>query len=100
MEELLNPDDILTLQEYMGYMLLPTTKAQKMMLIIGKGGEGKSRIGLVLRELFGNNMYSCSLQKIEVDAKRSLARSSEKHRLTDRGKIPARAAHSDMQGAV
>lgn len=52
MEELLNPDDILTLQEYMGYMLLPTTKAQKMMLIIGKGGEGKSRIGLVLRELF------------------------------------------------
>lgn len=35
--------------------------------IIGKGGEGKSRIGLVLRELFGNNMYSCSLQKIEVD---------------------------------
>ena len=38
-----------------------------MMLIIGKGGEGKSRIGLVLRELFGNNMYSCSLQKIEVD---------------------------------
>ena len=67
MEELLNPDDILTLQEYMGYMLLPTTKAQNMMLIIGKGGEGKSRIGLVLRELFGNNMYSCSLQKIEVD---------------------------------
>ena len=67
MEELLNPDDILTLQEYMGYMLLPTTKAQKMMLIIGKGGEGKSRIGLVLRDLFGNNMYSCSLQKIEVD---------------------------------
>lgn len=67
MEELLNPDDILTLQEYMGYMLLPTTKAQKMMLIIGKGGEGKSRIGLALRELFGNNMYSCSLQKIEVD---------------------------------
>lgn len=67
MEELLNPDDILTLQEYMGYMLLPTTKAQKMMLIIGKGGEGKSRIGLALTELFGNNMYSCSLQKIEVD---------------------------------
>ena len=52
MEELLNPDDILTIQEYMGYMLLPTTKAQKMMLIIGKGGEGKSRIGLVLREQY------------------------------------------------
>ena len=33
-------------------------------------------------------------------AKRSLARSSVKHLLTDRGKIPVRAAHSDMQGAV
>lgn len=66
-EELLNPEDILTLQEYIGYMLLPVTKAQKMMLIIGKGGEGKSRIGLVLRELFCNNMYSCSLSKIETD---------------------------------
>lgn len=31
---------------------------------------------------------------------RSLARSSVKHLLTDRGKILARAAHSDMQGAV
>lgn len=31
---------------------------------------------------------------------RSLARSSVKHLLTDRGKIPARAAHSDMQGAA
>ena len=29
-------------------------------------------------------------------AKRSLARLSEKHRLTDMGEIPARAAHSDM----
>ena len=67
LNELFNPEDILTLQEYMGYMLLPTNKAQRMMLIIGKGGEGKSRIGLMLRCIFGNNMYSCSLQKIEVD---------------------------------
>ena len=67
LNELFNPEDILTLQEYMGYMLLPSNKAQRMMLIIGKGGEGKSRIGLMLRCIFGNNMYSCSLQKIEVD---------------------------------
>ena len=33
-------------------------------------------------------------------ANRSLARSSAKHRLTDVGEIPARAAHSDMWGAV
>ncbi len=33
-------------------------------------------------------------------AKRSLARLSEKHRLTDMGEIPAHGAHSDMRGAV
>lgn len=59
-------EDIPTLQEYMGYSLLPTTKGQKMMLIIGKGGEGKSRIGLVMRSILGINMNSCSIQKIET----------------------------------
>lgn len=67
MEELLYPEDIPALQEYIGYCLLPVTKAQKMLLMIGNGGEGKSRIGLVLRELFGNGMYSGSLQKVETD---------------------------------
>ena len=33
-------------------------------------------------------------------ANRSLARLSEKHRLTDMGEIPAHGAHSDMRGAV
>lgn len=46
--------------------MLPVTKAQKMLLMVGKGGEGKSRIGLILRELFGNSMYSGSLQKVET----------------------------------
>lgn len=66
LSELLEEEDIPTLQEYMGYSLLPTTKGQKMMLIIGKGGEGKSRIGLVMRSLLGINMNSCSIQKIET----------------------------------
>lgn len=67
MEELLYPEDIPAMQEYIGYCLLPVTKAQKMLLLIGNGGEGKSRIGLVLRELFGSSMYSGSLQKVETD---------------------------------
>lgn len=66
LSELLYEEDILTLQEYIGYLLLPVTKAQKMLLMIGKGGEGKSRVGLVLRELFGANMYTGSIQKIET----------------------------------
>ena len=56
LSELLESDDILTLQEFMGYCFIPSTKGQKMLLLIGKGGEGKSRIGLVLRSLLGANM--------------------------------------------
>ena len=65
--ELLYEEDIPALQEYIGYCLLPVTKAQKMLLMVGKGGEGKSRIGLILRELFGSSMYTGSLQKVETN---------------------------------
>lgn len=61
LSELLVPEDIPTLQEYMGYCLLPTTKGQKMLLMIGKGGEGKSRIGLVMRSMLGDNMNTTSI---------------------------------------
>ena len=64
-DELLEPGDVLTLQEYMGYCLLPVTFAQKMLIIIGKGGEGKSRIGTVMKDLLGDNMYMGSIAKIE-----------------------------------
>lgn len=67
LNELLYPEDIPALQEYIGYCLLPVTKAQKMLLMVGKGGEGKSRIGLVLRELFGDSMYTGSLQQVETN---------------------------------
>ena len=67
LNELLYEDDIPALQEYIGYCLLPVTKAQKMLLMVGKGGEGKSRIGLILRELFGSSMYTGSLQKVETN---------------------------------
>ena len=48
LNDLLIPEDILTLQEFMGYCLIPSTKAQKMLMLVGKGGEGKSRVGIVL----------------------------------------------------
>jgi len=62
---LLEPEDIPTLQEYLGYCLIPSTKGQKMMLIVGKGGEGKSRIGLVLKRLMGDAASNGSVQKVE-----------------------------------
>ena len=34
-------------------------------VVIGKGGEGKSRIGLVMRSLLGDSMNTTSIQKVE-----------------------------------
>ena len=65
LSQLLYSEDIPTLQEYLGYCLLPTTKGQKMLILIGKGGEGKSRIGLVMRSIFGDSMNTTSIQKVE-----------------------------------
>lgn len=65
--DLLTETDVLTLQEYMGYCLIPTNKAQKMLLILGKGGDGKSRVGLVLRSILGDSMNTSSIQKVETN---------------------------------
>lgn len=67
LRQLLEEEDIPTLQEYLGYCLLPVTKAQKMMMIIGRGGEGKSRIGIVMNALLGKAMNTTSIQKVEND---------------------------------
>ena len=78
LEELLEPEDILTLQEFMGYCLVPINYGQKMLLIVGNGGEGKSRIGIVASALFGANMVNGSLSKLE---KSPFARADLQHRL-------------------
>ncbi len=61
---LLYPEDIPTLQEYIGYCLIPSNKGQRMMVIKGNGGEGKSQIGAVLGKIFGSNMKDGSIGKI------------------------------------
>ena len=76
--ELLYEEDIPTLQEYMGYCLVPSTAAQKMLLITGKGGEGKSRIGVVMKALLGDNMNLGSIAKVE---KNPFARADLQHLL-------------------
>lgn len=55
LHDLLNPDDITTLQEFLGYCLIPTCKAQIMLFLIGSGGEGKSVIADILRALMGDD---------------------------------------------
>lgn len=61
---LLYEDDIPTLQEYIGYCLIPSNKGQRMMVIKGSGGEGKSQIGTVLSHLFGSNAKDGSVGKV------------------------------------
>ena len=65
LSDLLYPEDIPTVQEFIGYCLIPSNKGQRMMLIVGKGGEGKSRIGLVLKRLMGDAASNGSVQKVE-----------------------------------
>lgn len=78
LQDLLEEEDILTLQEFMGYCLLPVNYAQKMLLIIGRGGEGKSRIGIIASKLFGETMVNGSLPKLE---KNQFARADLQHKL-------------------
>lgn len=62
LSELLEDEDILTLQEYLGYCLLPTNRGQTMMLLKGNGGEGKSRIGVVMQKMLGDNLKNGSMR--------------------------------------
>ena len=64
LSDLLYPEDIPTVQEFIGYCLIPSNKGQRMMVIKGSGGEGKSQIGVVLSQLFGCNMKDGSIGKI------------------------------------
>lgn len=64
LDGLLYPEDIPTLQEFIGYCLIPSNKGQRMMVIKGNGGEGKSQIGVVLSAIFGTNMKDGSIGKI------------------------------------
>ncbi len=64
LDELLYTEDIPTLQEFIGYCLIPSNKGQRMMVIKGNGGEGKSQIGAVLGALLGCNMKDGSIGKI------------------------------------
>ena len=78
LSQLLEPEDILTLQGFIGYCFIPSTKGQKMLMLTGKGGEGKSRIGVVLRALLGTNMKTGSVAKVETS---NFARADLEHEL-------------------
>ena len=67
LSELMYDEDIATLQEYSGYCLTANTKGQRMLSIIGDGGEGKSRLKEVFKCIFGTAITAGHLDKLEDD---------------------------------
>lgn len=67
LQELLYEDEIPMVQEFLGYCLIRTTRAQKMLLVIGNGTEGASCVGRMMRAVFGDNMNVTSIQKLACD---------------------------------
>lgn len=83
LNDLFHPTDQLTLQEYMGYCLLPTTAGQKALFVIGDAGTGKSVLGTILRLLLGNALLSTTGMKEFMDNKYQLAELENKLVLYD-----------------
>ena len=54
LKELFHEEDIPAIQEFIGYCLIPCTRAQACLFIKGNGGEGKSVLTAVLTHLFGH----------------------------------------------
>ena len=56
---------IALLQEFMGYLLIPSTRYQKMLWMVGRGSNGKSVINEVIGFLLGaNNVSSIPLHRL------------------------------------
>jgi len=51
-------EDIPTIQEILGYALVPVTATQEAFFLVGEGGVGKSVLGVILGHILGNGFVS------------------------------------------
>ena len=58
------PEDIPTIQEIMGYCLIPTTAAGEAFIIVGDAEAGKSGLGAILMGLLGNAAMTMETQDL------------------------------------
>lgn len=64
--DVLNPDDIIAIEEFFGYCLLRNYPIQKSFMLVGSGGNGKSTLLTLLKTFLGvENVTSLSLQELE-----------------------------------
>jgi putative DNA primase/helicase len=79
LKSILPEEDIKLLQEWMGYLLIPSNHAQKMMFLYGIGANGKSVLCLIITLLLGEeNVSHCSIDAFLPQGKFRLAETSEK----------------------
>lgn len=64
--DLFFPEDIPAIQEFIGYCLVPCTRAQAGLFIQGRGGEGKSVLRDVIMHLFGHAAIQEAIDQLEV----------------------------------
>lgn len=58
LHDLFYDEDIPTIQQYLGYCFIPTTRCQKTLLLVGEGGAGKSVMGVIINAIFGGCAYN------------------------------------------
>lgn len=58
------PEDIPTVQEWMGYCLVPSTAAGEALFIVGDGEAGKSGLGTILMGILGKASASIETQQL------------------------------------
>lgn len=64
LHDLFEDEDIPTIQEIFGYMLVPTTAAQEAFFLVGEGGVGKSVIGTIIRGILGNGFVAVETKNL------------------------------------
>ena len=64
LNDVFDPEDIPTVQEWMGYCLIPSTAVGEAMFIVGDGGAGKSGLGTILMGLLGKASISVETQQL------------------------------------
>ena len=58
------PEDIPTIQEWMGYCLVPSTAVGEALIIVGDGGAGKSGLGTIQMGIMGKPSVSVEIQQL------------------------------------
>ena len=57
-------EDLKTIQDMLGYLLVPVTAAQEAFFLVGDGGVGKSVLGIILDAIFGNANRAITTQEL------------------------------------